>query len=259
MFLVTERHDTATAFTLRIGVYPLPFLESPEHVGQRRVRGHDRRFAEHDLAYVTGDVGMVIDVLGNFPGCRFGILAEFPRVAVKLNMGQVRAPVTGGFHGLQGGLEVAAMAQVVAMDMRRVWQAQFIDRFHKGIDHLPRRHLNEVAFLIDVLDVGILLALPGFISARVDQLGRVSLGCIDPPGDGLAEFLLAPVLDQLLQEDIIAQQHVKPLVYDRRIMKFFDGMPGADWGDGRLHGGGVAQGGIAVPRGKGGRNGAARA
>ena len=94
----------------------------------------------------------------------------------------------------------------------------------------PGGDLHDRAFLVYVLDIGVLFALPGLVPAGVDQLGCVPLGGVDPPSHGVAKLLPAALLEQLLQKDVVAQQHIEALVYDRRVVELFDGVPGPLWG-----------------------------
>ena len=67
-------------------------------------------------------------------------------------------------------LDIAAVPQVVAVDVRRMRQVQFVHRLDEGRGRLQRRELERIDFLIDVRDVLVALALPEFVAARVDQL-----------------------------------------------------------------------------------------
>ena len=59
-------------------------------------------------------------------------------IAVELDMGDMGASITRCFHCFQGGLEIAAVAQVVAMNMWWMGQPKFSSNIYERINNGSR-------------------------------------------------------------------------------------------------------------------------
>ena len=81
-----------------------------------------------------------------------------------------------GLHRFERGVPVAGHAQVVAVDVDRVRQAQVVAGLGHAFDDLPRRDVEVLDVRVEPVDVAALLLLPDFDAAGVDELGRVTLG-----------------------------------------------------------------------------------
>ena len=248
--LVLERHHPAAALALGVGVDPLGVLV-PQHPGQRRVGGHRGRLAEHHHADVGGDVGVRVDVVDDRLGGGAHALAELAAVAVELDVRHVHAVALGRLHGVERGRVVAAVAEVVAVHVRRVRQAQLVDRLDEGAGHLQRRQREGLDALVDVGDVVVALPLPLLVAAGIDQLHAHRPRRVHPPGDGVPEVPLAPGAQQVVQEHVVAEQHVEALVDHRRVVELLDHVPRRQRRHRGVEGGGVAERGVAVAGGEG--------
>ena len=81
---------------------------------------------------------MGIDVIGDLGAGGKRVLPGFAAIAVELYVRHVDAAVTGRAHRFQGGLPVAAVAQVVAVDVDRMRQIQVFGGFDKAADDFAR-------------------------------------------------------------------------------------------------------------------------
>ncbi len=95
-------------------------------VAERAVAGHARRLAEQHLADVDGDVRVRVDVVGQRRDLAVErvLVALAAAVAVELDVRDVAAVAFEGLHRFERRRPVAGHAEVVAVDVDRVRQAQ---------------------------------------------------------------------------------------------------------------------------------------
>ena len=108
---------------------------------------------------------------------------------------------------------VAGHAEVVAVDVHRVRQAELVDRRRDRLDHLPRRDAG--ALVVERGDVAV-VALEHLDAAGIDELDAVAAGRLQPPGDRLANAS-GVVADELEERQVVAHQHQEGGVDDGRV------------------------------------------
>ena len=153
--LVLDGRDAAARFHFGIAAEPLAAVDLRQEITQRSVARHAGRFAEQHLADVDRDVGVRVDVVGqrhHFAVERV-FVAIAAAVAVKLDMRDVAAMTFQSLHRFQRRFPVAGHAQVVAVNMHRMRQAQFGGGLSHAADDLPRRHVEMIDLRIETADV----------------------------------------------------------------------------------------------------------
>ena len=148
------------------------------------VAGRGDGLAEHDLADVDRDVGAGVDQLGDGAGAAGEAGLALLAVAVELQVGEVDP---AAFHAFDGGERrgvAAGDAQIAAVDVDRVRDAE---RGHgvgqRGQDG-ARGDLVERALLVEVEPAAV--ELEGADPAGVDDLDRQRLRGVQRPGDVVA-------------------------------------------------------------------------
>ena len=116
-------------------LYHLRFEDVCEEVAERAVAGHARGVAEHDLADVDGEVRVRVDVLGELR--HFAVERVFvafaAAVAVELDVREVGAVAFEGLHGGERRVPVAGHAEVVAVDVDGVRQAEVVGGWRRRL------------------------------------------------------------------------------------------------------------------------------
>ena len=92
---------------------------------------------------------------------------------MKLNMGNMCPAPFCRFHGIQGCCIVAAMTQIIAMDMSRMRQTQIITDVDQGSDNLAGCQIEAADLFIQIVHIGIFFAFPRLIAARIDQFNSI--------------------------------------------------------------------------------------
>ena len=82
------------------------------------------------------------------------MLVAFRAVAQELGVRHVHAEAFGGAHRGQRRLDIAGDAEIAAVDVQRMGDAELLHRARERLDDLARRHV-----VVDVLLVEIELAL----------------------------------------------------------------------------------------------------
>ena len=92
------------------------------------VAGGGDGLAEHDLADIDAEVGIAVDRLGDLrrPGGEFPV--ALGAIAVELHMGEMQRQALRRLDGRQRRLDVARHAQMVAVDMQRMGDAEIVHR-----------------------------------------------------------------------------------------------------------------------------------
>ena len=152
------------------------------------------------------------------------------------------------FRGADGGerrFDIAGNAEIAAMDVQRMGDAELLHRAGERQDDLPRRHV-----VVDVLLVEIELALielEGADAARIDHLHGDGLRGMHGPGDVILDRLEVLLGRELAQEEIVAAEHDEGAFVDhRRIAHLHMRLARIGRQHGRLEAGGVAHLGIAI-------------
>ena len=88
---------------------------------------------------------MLIDVLGQ--RCDFGIESVFVAVSaaitVELDVGHVATLPFERLHRLEGRRPVPRQAEIIAVNVHRVRQPQFVDGLRDALNNLPRRNVER--------------------------------------------------------------------------------------------------------------------
>ena len=111
------------------------------------------------------------------------LVAVAAAVAVELDVRQVAAVAFERLHRFERRRPVAGHAEVVAVDVDRVRQAEFVGRLGDAADDLPRRDVEVVDRARRGRERCRLLLLPDLDAAGVDELRRIALGRAEQPGD----------------------------------------------------------------------------
>src|SRR5439155_19550043 len=120
-------------------------------------------------------------------GTKGSLVVGAGAVTVKLDVRQMGAAAFEGLHGAERGGPVPGQAEVVAVDVDRMRQAEVHDGLGEVPDDLPRRAVERGNGVVEAGDVAAAF-FPHFDAAGVDQLYRVSLGGGEQPGRERLEF-----------------------------------------------------------------------
>ena len=142
-------------------------------------------------------------------------------------------------------LDIAGNAEIAAVDVQRVGDAELLQRAGERQDDLPRRHV-----VVDVLLVEIELALielEGADAAGIDDLDGDRLRGMHGPGDVVLDRLEVLLGRELAQEEIVGAEHDEGAFVDhRRVAHLHMRLARIGGQHGRLEAGGVAHLGVAV-------------
>jgi len=157
--------------------------------------------------------------------------------------------VEGGDH-LDGRAGARVPAQVDAVDVDRVRQAEIVGDGGQGLHDLPRGDPVADHLVVELGDV--LAPLPVLDAAGVHDLDGVAPAGSQEPGHVVARLLGLLVGDALHDEVVVAHDDQRALVEVGHILELFVGMPGHQGCGGRLHHRGVAELGVEIAREVGG-------
>ena len=157
---------------------------------------------------------MIVDVLGEGRDLRAErvLVALSAGVAVELDVRQMAAMSLEQFHRLERGRPVARQAEVVAVDVDRVRQAELVDRPGDPADDLTGGHAEAIDDGVQILDVPLAPMLPDLDAARVHQLRCIALRRAEQPGDERLQLLGLVALDRTHHIMIIPHQGEEALV-----------------------------------------------
>ena len=250
--LVGVGDDAAAGLVLDVEVAPLAAGELVEQVLPGAVGGDRDGVAEQDGAGVAVRLGWALKysaICDRLGAHRVPVVAA---VGVELQVGHVGAVAFEHLHGFERGGDVARRAEVVAVQVQRVRQAQLIDDLGQAGDDLRRRDLAVAGDRLVQL-LGVLAPLPGRDAAGVDRLDAVDLGRPDEPGDDVLGPLELAGFQQVEDDLVVGHQQAAGLVDDRRVAQLFVRVLGGEDRHRRLDDGGVAHAGVEVAGGEGGR------
>ena len=135
------RHDAAAGFVLDIQIAPFAAGELVEQVLPRTVGGDRDRVAKQHGTGVGRHVRMRVEVLGDFGRRRAHRVPVVAAVGVVLRMGDVGPTAFQMLHRLERGADVARCAKIVAVQMHRMRQAEFIADLRELRDDRAGREL----------------------------------------------------------------------------------------------------------------------
>ena len=241
---VRDRDDPAARLHLDVDVNPFPAREPGEEVPDRAVGRHARRLTEEDLPDVDRDLRVPVHMIRQVGHAR----AEQARlrlgapVAVKLNVCQVDAVPVERLECFQRRFGVTRDAEVQAVKVHRVRQAQFVDRPRQARQDRPGGDPEMFNLVVDRDNIPRPL-LPALDAARVDDLDPVPLRRAEQPGDGVAHRVGPPLPDPIHQEMVVPHQDEERLVDQRRVGELVVGVPRRERRDR-----GVERGRVTEPR-----------
>ena len=164
------------------------------------------------------------------------------------------------FRRADGGerrFDIAGNAEIAAMHMQGMDDAELLQRARQRHDDLPRRHV-----VVDMLLVEIELALielEGADAAGIDHLDGDRLRRMHGPGDVVLDALELLLGRELAQKIIVAAEHDEGAFVDhRRVAHLHMRLARIGGQHGRLEAGGVAHLGIAISGDHGRRHRVAR-
>ena len=154
-----------------------------QEIAQWTIASQRRRFVEHDLPDIDGQVVVRVDVLGQSRDFRAKrrLVVRVTAVAVKLNVRQMTTVSFQSFHCLVRCDVIARQTEVVAVQMHGMWQLQFVDSPSESSNDVSRCHIKRVDFRIERRGIAE-PALPVLDTTGVHQLGRVAFRGIEQPG-----------------------------------------------------------------------------
>ena len=145
------------------------------------------------------------------------------------------------------------------MDVHGVREPQLVPGLDERGDHPARGEVEGPDLVVEAGDVGVALALPHLVPPGIHELRGIRLGHLQPPGERVPELLAPSLLEQPVEQQVVAHQHEKALVEDGRVVEFLQRVPRSERRHGRFHGGRVAERRIAIARRERGGNRAAGA
>ncbi len=122
-------------------------------------------------------------------------------------MGEVDGEALRRLYGGDRRLHIAGNAEIVAVDMRRVWHAEIGDRFLQRLHDGAGRDAVIGHLVVEIEGAGV--ELEGFGAARIDDLETDRLGMLERPGDIVFQLVAAgaPAAEQLERVVVIAEDH----------------------------------------------------
>ena len=263
------------ASSSNVGVEQFATQELMQIVADLAVAGHAGGVAEQDLAHVDRKIAVLVDEVRELrnPGAKRALIVGPAAVTVKLDVREMGASAFKSLHGRQRRAPVAGKAQIVAMDVNRVRQTQIHDRLRQLTDDPSRRDVEagkaavkgagepspvrgrSVRTIRPLTGLGSPAPLfPRLDAAGIDELDSVGLRPVhDPADEGSQPGRI--IAGNLLQGVVIvAQENVKALVDDRRVLQFFVGLASAERSDGGVESGRVAEPRVEMPGGDGRRH-----
>ncbi len=137
----------------------------------------------------------------------------------------MRATAFEQLHRFKRRLDIARDTQIVAVEMDRVRQPDFVHDFREARDDLGWR---ELVVAVDRLveDTGVLSPLPRGHATRVDRLYPVPLRGPDKPCDHVPRPFEFTGLQQIQHELVVGHQDQRGFIHDRNIAEFFVGVAG---------------------------------
>ena len=250
--------DSATGFILDIEVTPFTAGEFVEQMLPGAIGGDCHGVSEEDRSGIGGNRRMRIEVFGKFSSGRADGLPAIATVGMVLRVGDVGSTALEMPERIEGSADVARCAQIVAVQVHRVRQSQFIADAGQLRDDRTGR---EFAVALDgCVELPCIAApLPGGHAAGIDRFDAVALGRPEIPGhDVLRPFVFTRL--HLVEHDLVVGHQGKGrFIDDRDVGQLFVGVPGRKHRDRRFVDGGPAHAGIEIARGKGSRGHATQA
>ncbi len=188
---------------------------------------------------------MLGDKLAEPRRARGEVLVALRAVAQELRVRHVDAQALRRADRVERRLDIAGDAEIAAMDVQRMHDAELFERAREREDDLSRRDV-----VVDVLLVEIELALvelEGADAAGVHYLYGDRLRCVHGPGDIVLDRREVLLRRELAQEIIIRAQHDECAFVDhRRVAHLHMRLARIGRQHGGLEAGGVAHLGVAV-------------
>src|SRR5665648_209505 len=160
---------------------------------------------EQHLAHVDGDVRRLVEELDDLRRSGRELAIPLRPIGVELDVGEVDRQSFRSTDRGERRLHVARHAEIAAVDVERMGDAELFQRAGEIDDDLPRRNA-----VIGVLLIEIELALvefEGADAAGIDHFDRDGLGRVHGPGDIILDGLEILLLRELAQEKIVTAQH----------------------------------------------------
>ena len=141
---ILNRCDPAARFHFSVGTKPFRAVNVRQEVAQRSIARHAGRFAEKYLAHINGDVLVRIHIIRQ--RYDFGIKSVFITIAaaitVKLDVCNMSAMTLERFEGFECGLPIAGHAQVVAVNVHGMRQAELVNGARHVGNNLSRSYIE---------------------------------------------------------------------------------------------------------------------
>ena len=157
-------------------------------------------------------------------------------------------PPVQRFHRLQCRFPVAGDAEVIAVNVHGMRQAQFHARLRQFLDDLARRDTKSGDLIIEAMSVA--QEFPEFDSAGIHQFHAIAFGRLQQPGDIVPHLFALARGDLLHDEFVVPHQHKEALVDHRGIHELFVRMARGHGRYGGIEGCRVAHRRIAIAGGK---------
>ena len=161
--------------------------------------------AEQHLAHVDRDIRMLGRELAEPRGARGELLLALRAVAQELRMRHVDAQALRRADRVERRLDIPGNAEIAAVDVQRMHDAELFERARERQDDLARRDV-----VVDVLLVEIELALielEGADAAGVHHLHGDRLRCVHGPRDIVLDRREVLLRRELAQEIVVGAQH----------------------------------------------------
>ncbi len=192
---------------------------------------------------VGGDIGPRIDRLGQAGSSGGETARSVLAVSVELQVGDVQAGVAGGIHGRQRGFGVARHAEVAAMQVKRMRQAQCLGCRLQGVDDGAGGDLAVRHGVVEAEAAGVGLERSG--GARIDRLDPDRSAARQHARRVVGDRRWAFLVGHQAQQVVVVAEHGQDRgVDDRNVGQFQVGLRGDVGGDRGLHDHGVAHGSV---------------
>ena len=177
------------------------------------------RLPEHDLTDVDRNVLIGVDGFGDARRAGRKLHVAFGAVAMELDVRQMDRQSFGAIDRGERRLDAARHAEIAAVNMDRMDDAQLLQSARQRKDDVARRYAVVGVLLVEIELA--LIELERADAARIDDLDGNRLGRVHRPGDIILDRREIGFAGELAQEEIVRAEHDKgAFVDDRRIAHF---------------------------------------
>ena len=214
------RHDAAASFIFHVQIAPLAAREFVKQMLPRTIGGDRDSIAEQHGTRVGGHVRVGVKVLRDFGRCGSHRVPIISTVRMILQVCDVGSTTFQQLHRFERRPDITRRAKIVAVQMHRMRQAEFINDLRESADNRARRDavvaFNRVRELF-----GVFAPFPRRDTARIDSFDAVGLGSPNMPCDDVFSPFKFSGFQQVEKNLVVRHEHATGLVENRYVAHFF--------------------------------------